>query len=109
MEAYFNDYSWIVYPDNDKSELKMLITFSDKVNNNVMIDYLIDNYNGELSRCSLGNHTRLITIKDVDVLNLLSFIFKNDNYKKYKHFELFKEFITIYKNQTKYLKDTFMI
>lgn len=109
METYFNNYSWIVYPENDKSQLKMLITFSDKVNNNVMIDYLIDNYNGELSRCSLGNHTRLITIKDIDVLNLLAFIFKNENDKKYKHFELYKEFINIYKNQMKYLNNIFMI
>jgi hypothetical protein len=109
MEAYFNDYSWIVYPENEKSELKMLITFSNNSDNNVMIDYLINQYNGKLSRCTIGNHTQLITIQNVEVLNLLSFIFKNDSGKKYIHFELFKEFITIYKNQMKYLKNTFMI
>ena len=109
MEAYFNDYSWIVYPESTKSELKMLITFSSNGDNNVMIDYLIKQYNGKLSRCTIGNHTKMITIQNIDVLNLLSFIFKNDSEKKYIHLELYKEFITIYKNQMKYFNDTFLI
>lgn len=108
MDIYLNKYSWIVYPENDKSDLKLLITFSDKKSRNTIIEYLINKYDGELSKCQIGTHTRMVTIKNVEILNLFAFLFEN-NTKDYNDLELYKEYREIYENQIKYLNDTFML
>jgi len=108
MEQLLNDNAWFIYPTNSNEVLMMTITFSNSPKNNNIINKLINNYLGELENCSIGNHTIMITIKNIYVLQLLSDVYSKDNIE-YIKYPIYEDYMEIYKNQEKYFKGVYLL
>jgi hypothetical protein len=104
MEHYFNENSWIILPTKKGEDTIMSITFPNSNKYDRIIQTLINNYNGELSSCMIGIHNRMIVIKNIYILELLS----NMNIKDTTT-ELYKEYINLYNNQHVYFESFYMI
>jgi hypothetical protein len=105
MQSYLNTYSWFIYPNKVNKDLKLIITFSNNIRYDNIISHIMKHYNGELQNGLINNHNRIIVIKNIEILQFLSNIFKNPE----KNNDLYKDYITIYYNQHLYFQDCIMI
>jgi len=78
MEQLLNNNSWIIYPTEKGQDVIMNITFSASEKYDNIIQYLIKKYGGELSTCKLGKHTRMITLKNISIIELFYKVFSKN-------------------------------
>jgi hypothetical protein len=106
MEQYFNENAWITYPIEKGQDVIMSISFSASNKYDKIIQTLIQKYGGTMSNCKIGNHTRLIVIKNISIMEILfSMYAKNTNSTS----EMYKEYIYLYQNQHVYFDSMYMI
>lgn len=108
MEMILNNKAWIVYPEVNNGKLQMTVTFSDSSKYNSIIKKLVTSYNGKLQKCNIGKDTRMVTIQNIYVLQLLSDVYTKDK-KTSQQYSIYEDYIHIYNNQEKYFKQEYMI
>lgn len=106
MEQLLNNNSWIIYPTEKGQDVILTITFSTSDKYDKIIQTLIKKYGGELGTCKLGNHTRMITLKNLSIIELFSRVFSKNAQSTS---EIYQEYMHLYNNQHVYFESMFMI
>jgi hypothetical protein len=111
IEYILENNAYVVYPCNKSQDVQLIIMLSENPLYKEFIDLMINKYNAVYEKCYIGNKKNLIIIKNVDILLLLSEIYKDKSIinQSKQEYTLYHDYIKIYKNQYRYFNEQFFL